>query len=346
MMRIRIRVALLFCAFLMVCAGCVRNEVKVEFKLPANVNDAYRIVFYASDKAKGFYLENVAAVQGGKGESVCPTRYPTIGLFIQGSQPVVAGFYAERGDRIVVKGENSDPAFWTISGNKITEEWSGWRTANRDALISRDPAKINKAVSVFVSKNSENPLSTILLLIYYDRRVDPAGFRKAWKKLAGEALEPKWISMVATNDMMAGAPAETFKPGLMVLKSAGMGADTLRPGKVPMILYCWRREDTGRTDDIAMLKSLVKDFPDSAKRVVADICFEPDSGVWRSAIRMDSLERTVRAWNPLAEIDSVAVSLGITGTPRFVVIGKKGETLYNGAEREKAKDIFNKEIKQ
>lgn len=342
MMRIRIRVALLFCAFLMVCAGCVRNEVKVEFKLPANVNDAYRIVYYASDKVKGFYMENVAAVQAGKGESVCPTRYATIGLFMQGSQPVVAGFYAERGDKIVVEGENSDPAFWKISGNKITEEWSAWCRSSRDALISRDAVKINKAVDDYVAKNPENPLSTILLLIYYDRREDPSGFRKAWKKLAGKALEPQWTTMIGSNDMMAGAPSETAKAGMMVLKSAGTGADTLRPGKVPMILYYWRRDDSGRNDDIAMLKTLAKEYPDSLKRVVADICFEPDSGIWRSSIRLDSLDHTIRAWNPMAETDSAAMSIGVTGTPRFVVIGKKGETLYNGPERAKAEDFFKK----
>lgn len=52
-------------------AGCVKNEIKVEYQLPSNVNDAYRMVYYASDPVKGWFVETVAAVQGEGSGDMC-----------------------------------------------------------------------------------------------------------------------------------------------------------------------------------------------------------------------------------------------------------------------------------
>lgn len=65
-------------------AGCVKNEIKVEYQLPSNVNDAYRMVYYASDPVKGWFVETVAAVQGGKAQVICATANPTI-VYIPGA---------------------------------------------------------------------------------------------------------------------------------------------------------------------------------------------------------------------------------------------------------------------
>ena len=148
---------------LIALGGCVKNEVKVDFQLPKNVNDAYKMIYYASDPAKGWFVETVAAVQQGKVQMICATRNPTIVFIMESGSVPRAAFYAERGDKIKISGDSSDPFSWQISGNKLTEEWSQWRLDSRSSLASGDPKKINKAVGDYVKKNPvDSPPADIL----------------------------------------------------------------------------------------------------------------------------------------------------------------------------------------
>ncbi len=335
----------IFFSFLVIFTGCVKNEVKVEFKLPDSVNDAYRMVYYASDPVKGWYVEMVAVLQKGKAEMILPTRYPAIVFIMHGGGSPVAAFYAERGDKMLITGDGPNPYTWKISGNKLTDSWSEWRLANRSVLSSGDAAKINKAVTEYVTKNPENPLSAIFLSMYYDRNEDEPGFTKAWNKLKGDALKPKWADLVSRNDMVEGAPLFPDNVTQIVFNSVGSGADTLETAKQPAILYFWRRDDPDRTEAIAMLKRLSEDFPDSAGRFIADISFETDSLYWRSTIRPDSLRKTVRAWNPLGEVDSLFSRLGVSRTPMFIVFDKNGHPQYKGNDIGKAETSFRERVK-
>lgn len=322
-------------------SGCIKNEIKLEFELPEQVNEAYNMTYYASDKVKGWYTETVAAVQKGKLKMILYTRNPTI-VFIMGSGSIPrAAFYAERGNKIRIEGDG-DPLSWNIKGNKITEQWSEWRLDNRDALSSNDPKLINKAVVNFVRKNNDNPLSTLLLLIYYDRRYDESGFMKLWNTLKDEALKPKWMELVSRNDLLKDAPVSTQSPGTMIVHSYDNGIDTLRTGLHPTILFFWRDNDSEHNDGIALIRDLASEFPDSMRRIIADVCFDPDSLAWGSRVREDSLRKVVRAWNFHGETDSLMMRIGVNRTPWYIVVGDKGKIKYSGEDSSKAGDIFRR----
>lgn len=317
-------------AFVFVLAGCVKNEVKVDFELSENVNEAYRTIYYASDKSKGWFAEGVTMVQKGKGELMCLTINPSIVFVMRGGVSPEAGFYIERGDRITIKGDSPDPLDWEISGNDITEDWSAWRLSERSALSSRDAVKINAAVAGYVVRNPENPLSAILLCVHYDRRLDENGFRKLWSSLRGEASEPVWTDLISRNDMPGGAPVFGDDVEGIVVHSAGTGADTLGLGRCPVIIYFWRKDDSSRKEGIAVLKKLAQEYADSSSAAMADICFDPDSISWRSQLPGDSLKRVVRGWNPKGETDSLMRRLGVRRTPFWVVLDRSGKVAYRG----------------
>ena len=333
----------LFLAFLfLLLGGCVRNEVTLEFRLPASVNDAYRIFYYASDDSKGWYVENVTMVRSGKGEVKCPTRNPVIVFLMHGGVEPEAGFYAERGDKIIIEGDNPSPFSWKISGNSLTDDWTAWRLKNRDILTSRNASDVNRVVASYVKENPGNPLSAILLCVYYDRRADEAGFKRLWSMLTGDAADPKWAEMIGRSDMLGGSPRFAADVSQFILHTLGNGVDTVRAGKAPMLLYFWRRSDDARYDDIQALRRLAGDFPDSASRFIADICFDPDSLSWRMPMQGDSLKNVVRAWSPRSETDSVFMRLGVARTPFFVVIDRKGKTVFRGENRDDASNAFRK----
>lgn len=298
------------------------------------------MIFYASDSKQGWYTELVVMVQNGKAESTCITRNPTL-IFLShnGMSPQVA-IYAERGDKITIEGNSAEPVDWKIGGNKINEQWSEWRAQNRAALSSGSPVEINKAVEQYVVKNNENPLSTLLLLLNYDRNEDPTGFQKLWKKLDGEALEQKWTDLVSRNDMIDGTPKFGDNVASMILRTAGSGCDTVSfKGRGALLLF---RSDSYDSTPLDSLRALTREFRDSSTRIIADIALLPDSASWRSGIASDSIRNVIRAWNPLGVTDSVISRLGVTQTPMWVVVGRRGEKLYIGTDPTKAATAFRK----
>ncbi len=343
-MKISFSIGRLAQALLLIFAmsSCVKNEFVVKFDLPSSVNGTYTLLYYASDPKKGWYMENVAMVNGGKEEVKGITRNPAIVYVFNGRHTPAVAFYVERGDEITIKGKSDDPFSWNISGNDLTDKWSEWRMANHEAFAERSYEKINSAVTAFVNKNPSNPLSTILLLEYYDRRADEAGFLKAWDKLKGKALEEKWMDLVARSDMITHSAMAGSEMIPLVVHSFGNGADTLKPGKQPGLLYFWRGSSDSRHDDIAQIRSLSKDYADSSSRIIADICFEPDSTNWRSHLRNDSLEGVIRGWFPRGEADENIRKLAVERTPYFIVYGEDGKIIYRGDESSKALSEFRK----
>lgn len=299
----------------------MKNRFKLTFDLTGDPNTAYTCAYYASDATKGFFVETAVAVQKGKGESELATHNPTLLRISSGNRTVWA--YVERGDNIRISGKGDDMIGWEIGGNRLNEQWSRWRKENGAALRSGDAAKVNDAVARFVRSNPSDPLSTLLLQLYYNRREDNKGFLSLWHLLRDEAAAEIWIRMVNRNDLYTNRPlpAPDFsKPHTIVLKSFANGSDTIRTGEVPVMLYFWRNSDKNRKEGIDSLRALRKANPDSAKFIIADICFDADSLGWASPLGRDSLRHTIRAWNPIAEADSLMRSLGVERTPAMILI--------------------------
>ncbi|MBD5274410.1 MAG: hypothetical protein HDS36_06160 [Bacteroides sp.] len=306
---------------LLLLAGCTKPRFTVEFQLPAELHAAYTLSYYASSSTQGRWIETGVMLQGGKSKTVLPISNPAVVALSAAGNTI--HFYAEKGDKIEIQGESADIFSWKIGGNGINDNWSKWRNENTSALGSRDAAKINEAVRKFVEKNNENPLSALLLLYDFDRRADNPLFLKLWKMLKGEAAKEKWISLSGRSDLYTNTPLDAPDPKkkhMIALKSLGNGADTIITGKVPVVLLFWRNSDAERGEMIDSLKALRKAHPDSASFIIADICFDPDSISWASPLGRDSLEHTIRAWNPVAEADSAIRALGIERTPTLITI--------------------------
>lgn len=325
---------------LLLLSGCLKNEFTVSFELPASVNETYTLLYYASDPVKGWYMETVAMTHNGKAEVKGFTRNPTLVYVLDGSRTPAIAFYVERGDKILIKGDSPSPSSWNISGNKITEQWSRWRTDNRNILSQRDSERINDAVAKFVETNPDNPLSTLLLMNYFDRRLDKPRFEKLWKKLEDDALEEKWIELTASNDLIDYSPLSPGNIDILRLHTSGNGIDTLVFGNKPVFLYFYRNPTPTRSEDLDVLKELAKLYSDSASRVIADISFEPDSMRWESSLPADSLKGVVRAWVPRAEADSAMMRLGVERTPWVMVYDSKGRLKFRGSDARKAADAF------
>ncbi len=344
--------AMLACFMILILTGCVKNEFKIDFEFPKDHVGNYLLTYYAWDSRGGRWIEYTASIQDGMAAARCITRLPTLVYVSDASSPLNSMIiYAERGDDIKVSGNQSDMSTWSVKGNKLSQRWSEWR---KEAYPKKTDTKaFEKCIEEYVQKNPSDQLSAILMLTEWDRRVNPDGFVKLWNTIDKDARNQQIIEMCGTSDLLgvqfatrADGRLEYVKESAiksLTLRSRDNGLDTLKFSKAKgSILYFYSENNTARRETADSLKKLVKAFPDSSKRVIADIYMDSDSMTWINAIRRDSLKGAVRAWQPHGMAGEDMVKMGVSRLPWYIVKDNKGKETYAGDDLKKAVSAFRK----
>lgn len=318
-------------ALVVMCAACTRNEFNMDLDLSGVGTADFQVVYYASDSRQGFYVETNMVAREGKGALRGITRYPTL-VYITSRhihEPLVV--YAERGDKISLKGNSPDQLGWEVSGNKINDEWTAWRTANAGALRSGRPDSINAAVARFVREQPESEVSLLLMLTTFVRRADPPLYRELWKDLDSKLRHSGLVQLAGRSDQRGASLSQPARVESMVLRGRGH-LDTVMTSRVPATILCFWLNDHSkrRMAFIDSIKALATEFPDSVSRSIVDICMNADSASWIQPLRSDSLKGVARTWMPLGTTDPAALAIGIGYLPYLVVVDSIGEIIYQG----------------
>lgn len=332
---------------LLALTGCKGREFNLQFELPADVSTTYTAIYYASDSRQGVMVENVAVVTDGKGKLTGPCVNPMV-LYLSMRRELPAVIYVEKGDNIKITGPGSDPYTWSVGGNKINETLSAWRNANAKVLASGNTDSINTAVARFVLQNPDDPCSPLLLLTAFDRRADETRYRQLWQGLPGRDNKERWAAMVARADQPSATLRTPGRVKSLPLRSLAHGTDTIRPDSVrATLLYFWNNGNNRRKEGMDSLKKVGREFPDSARRMIADICLDADSLSWRSPLRQDSVAGAgiSRLWAPAGLADRLLMQLPVPRTPFFIVIGQDGHQRYRGDNPADALNAFRTTIK-
>lgn len=332
-------------------AGCTKPRFTVEFQLPESVWGNYEVSYYASpESGEGFWIHATVPLEGGRAALEGATQLPTL-VYVSsphGSNQLV--LLAERGDKLVISGAAADQLQWNVSGNGIDQRWSQWRASLADSKLPK-----TTSVEDYVSSHPDDPLSALLLITEYPRKENPEGFVRLWDSLGSKSRK---IEMARAS----GSP--DFTPeGIFALDSKGnikwrkqrvrIKSYAYRaPGKrtailgagVPSLLYFYRRDDAGYEAAIDSVRSLVKSYPDSAKRHLALISLDADSVTWMARFHSDSLRKVSRGWVPLAEADTRLRSLGVRRSPWVIVTDREGLVTYSGSGIEGATADFRNQM--
>lgn len=333
---------LLMPLLLLLMAGCTKNEVKLQFRLPEDVNSPCRVLYYASGKNVGVVRETVAEISGGKGELTLPLHYPAlISLFSQSQRVPVAYIYAERGDKFTITGKDGNVAEWSIKGNKTTEELSEWRLANSEVIKNSrsDAEALKKAIETYVKAHPGSPSAAIILFQYYPRRGNETSFYALRNSLDKNLLhDERLMNALSAGDLMTQLPDKPVIPKQIILKGDSGYADTVSLGKGVEALLMFRGgNDTEiRPDSLKALASRLK------KGQAVEIYMDLDSLNWRRHLKRDTVPQLKRLWMPLALTDSLAMEMGVRRLPYFIVVGAKGKELYRGEAWEEAVKKFEK----
>lgn len=323
---------------LLTLTGCRKNEFDIEFSLGADVTRPYRVIYYASDARKGWFVETAVDVRDGKGKLKGITRNPTL-LFFLGENGTPAAFlYAERGDNFKITGKTGNPAEWKIEGNGISERLSEWTQANKDKL--RHNGTTDKAVAAYVREHPDDPVSALLLLVRYDRRANEKEFMKLFSSLKGKAAKPEWSALVSRADFLEGNPQNARAPKSLLLHTAD-GIDTVLLTGRPVMLVFKHNDYNSNREVLDILRQTARDWPDSSQRIIADIDFDTDSMARYRGVRYDSITGAIRAWLPLGFSDPIVRSLRVPSIPYARVSDAKGNIIYSGEDLQQAARKFS-----
>lgn len=338
---------------MLVLGSCVKNEFTLDFAFSPDVYGNYTVTYYASNSKTGMWMEQTVPLHEGKYTLHGITRYPTIIYVSRGKAPEVV-LYAEHGDRLVLGGVSSDPLSWTMTkGNKMSQRLCDWRLANEKTLRKAIPDSINAAVKREVLANPDEAASAIILMTYYDRRTDDRGFAYLWNALRSGAKREEMAKLCGCVDLVGDGVYTHLQEGN--LRRSGSGA-LLRSVVVPVaggkrellttsgkgasLFYFGRIGLVGRDKDIETLRSLSRQWTDSASRLIVSVSLDADSTTWLSNIRGDSLRCAVNAWMPLGQADERLRLLGIGGAGWWHVTDSTGRATYSGRDAKAATKAF------
>lgn len=331
--------ALFAVVLLAMAVGCTKNEVRLTFELPKDVNEPCRILYYASGSNVGMIRETVAQISAGKGETVLPMSYPSVICLFSPSQKFPAALiYASRGESFRITGTDANIARWEISGNKTTEELSAWRLANADLIRTRDhsPEKLNEAVAKFVKANTASPAAAVILYYYFTRGGHEKEFYALQSGLDREVAEDeRLMTALSMPDLITFLPDKPWMPERLVLTGDSGYADTVTFDKALLLMFRSNNDSGVSNDSVKALLERVRKSESKAggkdrRKAVAELYFDIDSFNWRRHMRRDTIKGLTRLWMPLGVADSVAIEMGVRRTPYYIVVTPKGKEAYRG----------------
>ncbi|MCH5225805.1 MAG: hypothetical protein J1D77_07370 [Muribaculaceae bacterium] len=316
--------------------GCGKAEFSLNFNLAESVEGNYNVVYYATDTQGGLTVQATASVREGKCLLNGATKLPTLISITSRHSKLPLVVYAKRGDKIEITGSDDNPLGWDVEGDPLNLLLSSWRHENLTTLLSDSTDSINAAVARFVETNPKDPASTILMLYYFNRNEQPREYADLMASLRGEARSDKWLRITARADQTFNTFSYPARLVNMVMRANTGGIDTLSiDGKNPLLLLFWQTGYNEKKAMIDSLKALNKELADSV-RIIADICLDPDSASWRSAIRKDSLEGVKRFWVPTSLADPTVMKFNVPSIPYFIVFDKDGRQTFRGQQLEEA----------
>lgn len=325
--------------------GCTKKEFTVTFSLDPPADGNYRVVCFAADKRGARPVETIASLQQGKAELTLPCLLPTLLYIIPttGSTERPLAIYAEKGDKISITGSGNHPAVWIADGSETNRELTAWRINHSDALLHGSAETLNKAVADYVAKHPDSRASLIMMLTTFDRAADEPLFRKLWQKLDKKLRTPEILAIAARADLLATVPAPGKSIGdAVTARLLDDSLVTLRHADAQATLYWFRTasDRDGKDDADSLRRYFRRHAPDSVR--LATVAFDADSLAMRRSVRLDSIPKAFPLWEPEGAAGKLATRLSVGHTPYYIVVDRKGNTLYRGDNATKALSTLRK----
>lgn len=321
----KVKLFALIAVVAMLISSCGKNEFAIDMNLSNGGTQNLRFLYLASSDDQKFVADNMLPLIDGQLHLDGVTRYPTIVFVFNAQGELLTSIYAEKGDKIKVGGDITKPFAWTVEGNSTAEEFAQWTAQNSDALASRNPRTINKAINAYFASKHDDRVAALMLYTLYSSRIDEDGYRKLAAMLPDDddIRRIRIAAMMAEESDNNRASALTVTP--LTLLSMADTMMVVNPAKhYRTVIYMWY--DTPDRQAMRQFNAAAE-----GKDVeVVDICMNPDTVSWRQNVRYSSDDHPMSTWAIGGENNVSLTRLAIPRFPYIIVTDRKGTQLYRG----------------
>ena len=314
---------------LLLLGACTKNEFTVSVAQSEGFSPVdLQLVYYASDKEKGWMMtQDIPASLFGQNPVRCITRKPAVVFVYSSSGRLLTVFYAERGDKITLRCQNS---LWSATGNDLTDDLARWQRQHSNILLADASTDINKAVAAYVRQHPDEKLSALLLYVYVNAAKDPVQYSELEKLLKGDA-EDEDLKRALGRLPDNGAVAE--KVPAITLRSRGDSVTTIRPSDANATIFLFWYNSDKRSSAMRELRQKLRGK--SNFRLV-DVNMQADTMNWGMALAGDSIKPAACLWAPGAEQNSALKDLALPSPDCLLTTDRSGKLLYAGSDPAKA----------
>ena len=289
----------------------------IEGTVDGNATINLRFLYYTNNTL----VRGLTAARDGKFEykGVAPT--PTIVEILDNDYRLLGRLFVVNGDRIECTLTRNAPNAIKVSGSEISERWADFLNDNAEALTSPEA---NDVIEKYIADNTDDIVSTLLLLTSYDASADALRADSLMSSLNPDVRPSSLVAGFNSllQRLVADTATEAITPIMCLNKKDSLvEAD---PAARPWSLLILSDNSSGRRDSIVpALKRLSKA---SKKLQLIDISLDKDTIIWHKSVQPDTA-----SWRQLWVAGSLASPgierLGVPSVPYFIVTDSTGSQL-------------------
>ncbi len=236
----------------------------------------------------------------------------------------LARLVVEGGDEITIEGDKNKPNEFKVKGNDTSERWYEFISVHTTQYQMPDRTALNTEIEKYVKENTDDLLSTILVLVDYsgDNR------DKLLAQIDEDAKPAKLL--MDYNGLQAILAKQSRAPlAAMTLYASSGDFDTFSPGAAGRsLIIFWDNASGNKRKNI--INTLHQADVESTNALIADIYMESDSGAWRANWKDDPIDGISHYWVPQGTMHSALKDLSIVALPTIMVIDSTGAQRYRG----------------
>ncbi len=303
---------------LMVLTSCGKKKYFVVEGELENLGAQIVMMTYYADG--GIKRESVSAVDGKftiKGESVEPTL-----CLIEVSGVQIANVVAQNGEKIMMKGDVSDPYNLKLSGNGTTKDINAFVRENADVLVAGNAREVNGRLAEFVGKH-RNEMSSVALMVSY--------FNTPGYEVMADSLlsiikpEVRTASLMQNFGAVLATQLTKHAAREVVPMSLYLRKDTIisySPSGSSYSIMAFLGDSKPMRDSVTpMLRDMSK-MP-SRRLQVVEVSMAADSVAWKRSTATDSAEWH-QAWAPGTVAGVELHKLSVPRIPFFILVDSAG----------------------
>lgn len=307
-----------------VMPGC-SSSFRVEGNIQNLGNQNVLMVWATAEGVKEVRATAVNGVFKLKGES----NDPALVVIYNAQNQLIAHFVMEDGDHMQLRGDMEDPLGIEVKGADVNERWYKFIADHRSEYESFDRKGLDTAIEKYVAANTDDMLSTLLLMVDYSQLGNQQKMKSLLAKISSDA-KPEWL-LKAYERMVERRPKSASRIGsLLLIEDNGdfgsINATTARA----TLLYLWVNS-SAHNAEMSGITTLAKEFPNKSQLQICDIYIDPDTASWRNFTANDGSSWR-HFWAPEGPLNSQIKSLSVSTTPLFVVADSLGKVVYNGPD--------------